>query len=53
VFAAGPDDDITRLLRRAETVSALLAGDDAQPASPTPRRNILRIESVRGPFTAG
>jgi glycyl-tRNA synthetase beta chain len=47
VFAAGADDDITRLLARTDAVSALLATDDGANLLTAYRRaaNILRIES--------
>jgi glycyl-tRNA synthetase beta chain len=46
VFAAGADDDITRLLARAEAVTALLLSDDGANLLTAYRRaaNILRIE---------
>jgi glycyl-tRNA synthetase beta chain len=54
VFAAGEDDDITRLLRRAEVVSSLLTSDDGANLLSAYRRaaNILRIEERKdGPHT--
>jgi glycyl-tRNA synthetase beta chain len=54
VFAAGEDDDITRLLRRAEAVSSLLTSDDGANLLSAYRRaaNILRIEERKdGPHT--
>ena len=54
VFAAGSDDDITRLLRRAEAVSTLLGQDDGANLLAAYRRaaNILRIEERKdGPHT--
>jgi glycyl-tRNA synthetase beta chain len=54
VFAAGADDDITRLLRRAEAVSTLLDQDDGANLLAAYRRaaNILRIEERKdGPHT--
>jgi glycyl-tRNA synthetase beta chain len=46
VFAAGADDDITRLLARADAVAALLRSDDGANLLTAYRRaaNILRIE---------
>ena len=46
VFAAGADDDITRLLARTEAVTALLLSDDGANLLTAYRRaaNILRIE---------
>jgi glycyl-tRNA synthetase beta chain len=46
VFAAGADDDITRLLARSEAVTALLLSDDGANLLTAYRRaaNILRIE---------
>jgi glycyl-tRNA synthetase beta chain len=46
VFAAGADDDITRLLARTEAVAALLLSDDGANLLTAYRRaaNILRIE---------
>ena len=46
VFAAGADDDITRLLARTDAVAALLATDDGANLLTAYRRaaNILRIE---------
>jgi glycyl-tRNA synthetase beta chain len=54
VFAAGADDDITRLLRRTEAVSAFLGQDDGANLLAAYRRaaNILRIEERKdGPHT--
>jgi glycyl-tRNA synthetase beta chain len=54
VFAAGADDDFTRLLLRTEAVSALLGQDDGANLLAAYRRaaNILRIEERKdGPFT--
>ena len=54
VFAAGADDDITRLLRRAEAVSTLLGQEDGANLLAAYRRaaNILRIEERKdGPHT--
>ncbi len=54
VFAAGADDDITRLLRRTEAVSTLLGGDDGANLLAAYRRaaNILRIEERKdGPHS--
>jgi glycyl-tRNA synthetase beta chain len=54
VFAAGSDDDLTRLLRRAETVSTFLSQDDGANLLAAYRRaaNILRIEERKdGPHT--
>ncbi|HEX3992624.1 MAG TPA: glycine--tRNA ligase subunit beta [Acetobacteraceae bacterium] len=54
VFAAGSDDDITRLLRRTEAVSTLLGQDDGANLLAAYRRaaNILRIEERKdGPHT--
>ena len=47
VFAAGADDDITRLLARTDAVAALLATDDGANLLTAYRRaaNILRIEN--------
>lgn len=53
VFAAGADDDLTRLLARTEAVAALLAGPDGADLLTAYRRaaNILRIEERKdGPF---
>jgi len=46
VFAAGADDDITRLLARTEAITALLLSDDGANLLSAYRRaaNILRIE---------
>ena len=54
VFAAGADDDITRLLRRTDAVSTLLGQDDGANLLAAYRRaaNILRIEERKdGPHT--
>jgi glycyl-tRNA synthetase beta chain len=54
VFAAGGDDDITRLLRRTDAVSMLLRQDDGANLLSAYRRaaNILRIEERKdGPHT--
>jgi glycyl-tRNA synthetase beta chain len=54
VFAAGADDDITRLLRRTEAVSSLLGQEDGANLLAAYRRaaNILRIEERKdGPHT--
>jgi glycyl-tRNA synthetase beta chain len=54
VFAAGADDDFTRLLLRTEAVSALLGQEDGANLLAAYRRaaNILRIEERKdGPFT--
>ena len=56
VFAAGADDDITRLLARTEAVTALLLSDDGANLLTAYRRaaNILRIEERKdGPHDAG
>jgi glycyl-tRNA synthetase beta chain len=47
VFAAGADDDITRLLARADAVAGLLDSDDGANLLTAYRRaaNILRIET--------
>jgi glycyl-tRNA synthetase beta chain len=53
VFAAGADDDLTRLLRRADAVSGLLGQEDGANLLAAYRRaaNILRIEERKdGPF---
>jgi glycyl-tRNA synthetase beta chain len=55
VFAAGADDDITRLLARTEAVAALLRSDDGANLLTAYRRaaNILRIEERKdGPHDA-
>ena len=55
VFASGQDDDLLRLLARAEAVAALLAGRDGADLLALYRRaaNILRIEERKdGPFDA-
>jgi glycyl-tRNA synthetase beta chain len=54
VFAAGADDDFTRLLRRTEAVSTLLGQDDGANLLAAYRRaaNILRIEERKdGPHS--
>ncbi len=54
VFAAGADDDVTRLLARAEAVTSLLGSDDGIHLLTAYRRaaNILRIEDRKdGPHT--
>ncbi len=54
VFAAGSDDDIVRLLARADAVAALLVGADGANLMTAYRRaaNILRIEDRKdGPHT--
>jgi glycyl-tRNA synthetase beta chain len=54
VFAAGADDDITRLLRRTTAVNSLLGLDDGANLLAAYRRaaNILRIEERKdGPHT--
>ena len=50
VFAAGSDDDITRLLRRTEAVSDFLSQDEGANLLAAYRRaaNILRIEERKG-----
>jgi glycyl-tRNA synthetase beta chain len=53
VFAAGADDDLTRLLRRADAVSGLLGQEDGANLLAAYRRaaNILRIEERKdGPY---
>ena len=55
VFAAGADDDIVRLLARAEAVAALLGQEDGANLLAAYRRaaNILRIEERKdGPHTS-
>ena len=55
VFAAGADDDITRLLARTDAVAALLGTEDGANLLTAYRRaaNILRIESKKdGPHDA-
>jgi glycyl-tRNA synthetase beta chain len=55
VFAAGADDDVTRLLARADAVAALLRTPDGANLLVAYRRaaNILRIETRKdGPHTA-
>lgn len=54
VFAAGADDDLTRLLARTEAVTGLLTGPDGANLVAAYRRaaNILRIEDKKdGPHT--
>ena len=54
VFAARPDDDLTRLLARADAVAALLRSDDGANLLTAYRRaaNILRIEERKdGPHS--
>jgi glycyl-tRNA synthetase beta chain len=54
VFAAGADDDITRLLRRTEAITTLLGQDDGANLLVAYRRaaNILRIEDRKdGPHS--
>ena len=54
VFAAGQDDDLTRLLARAEAVAGLLGTEDGANLLVAYRRaaNILRIEAQKdGPIT--
>ena len=54
MFAAGADDDVTRLLARTEAVTSLLASDDGTHLLAAYRRaaNILRIEDRKdGPHT--
>ena len=55
VFAAGEDDDITRLLARAEAVAALLGSEDGNNLLTAYRRaaNILRIEDRKDGPHAG
>jgi glycyl-tRNA synthetase beta chain len=56
VFAAGADDDITRLLARTEAVTALLLSNDGVNLLAAYRRaaNILRIEERKdGPHDGG
>ena len=55
VFAAGADDDITRLLARTEAVAAFLATPDGRNLLAASRRaaNILRIEDKRDGPHAG
>jgi glycyl-tRNA synthetase beta chain len=55
VFAAGADDDITRLLGRTEAVAALLGSEDGTHLLTAYRRaaNILRIEDRRDGPHAG
>ena len=53
-FAAGADDDITRLLARTEAVTSLLGAEDGTHLLTAYRRvaNILRIEDRKdGPHT--
>jgi glycyl-tRNA synthetase beta chain len=51
-FAAARDDDLTRLLRRADAVEALLGTTEGADLLAAYRRatNILRIEERRGPL---
>ena len=55
VFAAGADDDITRLLARTDAVAAFLATPDGRdlPAASRRAANILRIEDKRDGPHAG
>ena len=55
VFAAGADDDITRLLARTDAVAAFLATPDGRDLLAASRRaaNILRIEDKRDGPHAG
>ncbi len=55
VFAAGADDDITRLLARTDAVAAFLATPDGADLLSASRRaaNILRIEDKRDGPHAG
>ena len=55
VFAAGADDDITRLLARTDAVAAFLAAPDGRDLLAASRRaaNILRIEDKRDGPHAG
>ena len=55
VFAAGADDDITRLLARTEAVAALLRSEDGANLLTAYRRaaNILRIEDRKDGPHAG
>jgi glycyl-tRNA synthetase beta chain len=54
-FAAANDDDLTRLLRRADAVEALLGTTDGENLLAAYRRaaNILRIEEKKGPLAPG
>jgi len=55
VFAAGQDDDLTRLLARADSVAGLLGTDDGTNLLVAYRRaaNILRIEAQKDGPIAG
>jgi glycyl-tRNA synthetase beta chain len=54
-FASGNDDDLTRLLRRADAVEALLGTAEGADLLAAYRRaaNILRIEERKAPFGPG
>jgi glycyl-tRNA synthetase beta chain len=54
-FAAANDDDLTRLLRRADAVEALLGTAEGADLLAAYRRatNILRIEERKGPLDLG
>ncbi len=54
-FAVARDDDLTRLLRRADAVEALLGTTEGADLLAAYRRaaNILRIEERRGPLDLG
>jgi glycyl-tRNA synthetase beta chain len=54
-FAAANDDDLTRLLRRADAVEALLGTAEGADLLAAYRRaaNILRIEERKGPLEIG
>jgi glycyl-tRNA synthetase beta chain len=54
-FAAANDDDLTRLLRRADAVEALLGTAEGADLLAAYRRaaNILRIEERKGPIDLG
>ena len=54
-FASGSDDDLTRLLSRADAVEDLLGTSEGQNLLAAYRRaaNILRIEERRGPLDLG
>jgi glycyl-tRNA synthetase beta chain len=54
-FAAANDDDLTRLLRRADAVEALLGTTDGENLLAAYRRaaNILRIEEKKGALAPG
>jgi glycyl-tRNA synthetase beta chain len=54
-FAAANDDDLTRLLRRADAVEALLGTPEGADLLAAYRRatNILRIEERKGPLDVG